>query len=61
MEYTQFGNTGMQVSRLGLGCLSYGEPDRGPHAGSVTEAERRPHIRRVIESGINFFDTANGY
>lgn len=61
MEYTQFGTTGMQVSRLCLGCMSYGEPDRGTHAWSLTEAESRPHIRRAIESGINFFDTANGY
>ena len=61
MHYTQFGRTGMQVSRLCLGCMSYGEPDRGAHGWSLTEAESRPHIRRAIESGINFFDTANGY
>ncbi len=61
MKYTQFGTTGMQVSRLCLGCMSYGEPDRGAHAWSLTEEASRPHIRRAIESGINFFDTANGY
>lgn len=61
MQYTQFGNTGMQVSRLCLGCMSYGEPDKGAHEWSLTEETSRPHIRRAIESGINFFDTANGY
>lgn len=61
MKYVQFGNTGMQVSRLCLGCMSYGEPDRGAHAWSMDEATSRPHIRRAVEAGINFFDTANAY
>lgn len=61
MQYVQFGNTGLQVSRLCLGCMSYGEPGRGNHEWTLDEASSRPHIRRAIESGINFFDTANGY
>lgn len=61
MEYVRFGNTGMRVSRLCLGCMSYGEPDRGPHPWTLDEAQSRTHIRRAIELGINFFDTANIY
>lgn len=61
MKYVQFGNTGMQVSRLCLGCMSYGDPTRGAHEWSMDEATSRPHIRRAVEAGINFFDTANAY
>ena len=55
------GNTGLQVSRICLGCMSYGEPDRGTHAWSLTEEESRPHLRRALEAGITFYDTANVY
>ncbi len=61
MEYVKLGRTGLEVSRLCLGCMSYGEPDRGPHAWSLPEAESRPFIRKALEAGINFFDTANVY
>ncbi len=61
MEYTRLGNTGLKVSRICLGCMSYGVPDRGPHAWTLTEEESRPHIKRALEVGINFFDTANVY
>ncbi len=61
MNYTRLGNTGLEVSRLGLGCMSYGEPDRGSHAWTLPEEQSRPFIRRAIELGINFFDTANVY
>jgi aryl-alcohol dehydrogenase (NADP+) len=61
MEYTRLGRTGLEVSRICLGCMSYGEPDRGAHAWSLGEDEARPHIRRAVELGINFFDTANVY
>jgi len=61
MEYTRLGNTGLEVSRLCLGCMSYGEPDRGSHPWSLTEEQSRPFIRKAIELGINFFDTANVY
>jgi len=55
------GRTGLQVSRLCLGCMSYGVPDRGPHAWTLDEASSRPFLKRAVESGINFFDTANVY
>ena len=61
MKYTKFGHTGLDVSRLCLGCMSYGEPDRGPHAWTLGEAESRPFLRRALDLGFNFFDTANVY
>lgn len=61
MEYTRLGNTGLEVSRLCLGCMSYGEPDRGSHPWTLTEEQSRPFIRKAIELGFNFFDTANVY
>ena len=61
MDYINFGNTGLKVSRLCLGCMSFGEPDRGQHPWSLTEAASRPLIRRAVELGFNFFDTANMY
>jgi len=61
MEYVRLGRTGLQVSRLCLGCMSYGVPDRGPHAWTLDEASSRPFLKRAVESGINFFDTANVY
>lgn len=61
MDYVNFGKTGLKVSRLCLGCMSFGEPDRGQHPWSLTEADSRPLIRRALELGLNFFDTANMY
>lgn len=61
MEYVKFGSTGLEVSKLVLGCMTFGEPSRGTHPWTLPEAERRPIIRRAIEAGINFFDTANMY
>ena len=61
MEYTRLGNTGLEVSRLCLGCMSYGEPDRGSHPWTLTEEHSRPFIRKALELGMNFFDTANVY
>jgi len=61
MEYVKLGRTGLEVSRICLGCMSYGAPGRGNHAWSIDEAESRPFIQRALESGINFFDTANRY
>ena len=61
MDYVNFGNTGLKVSRLCLGCMSFGEPDRGQHPWSLTEDASRPLIRRAVELGFNFFDTANMY
>ncbi|MCZ8517810.1 aldo/keto reductase [Paenibacillus filicis] len=61
MDYVKLGNTGLDVSRLCLGCMSYGVPDRGPHPWSLDEETSRPFIKRALELGINFFDTANVY
>ncbi len=61
MQYTKLGRTGLDVSRLCLGCMSYGEPDRGNHPWTLGEAESRPFIKRALDLGINFFDTANVY
>ena len=49
----------MEVSRICLGCMSYGVADRGNHAWSLGEEESRLFIKRALEGGINFFDTAN--
>ena len=61
MEYTNLGKTGLKVSRICLGCMTYGVPDRGAHAWSLDEEKSRPLIRQALELGINFFDTANTY
>jgi aryl-alcohol dehydrogenase-like predicted oxidoreductase len=61
MDYTSLGHTGLQVSRLCLGCMTYGEPGRGNHEWTLPEAEARAFIARALEMGINFFDTANVY
>jgi aryl-alcohol dehydrogenase-like predicted oxidoreductase len=61
MEYTRLGSTGLKVSRLSLGCMTYGVPDRGAHPWSLDEEKSRPLIKRALELGINFFDTANTY
>jgi aryl-alcohol dehydrogenase-like predicted oxidoreductase len=61
MEYTTLGRTGLQVSRISLGCMSYGEPSRGNQPWSLPEDESVPFFRQAIDAGINFFDTANVY
>jgi aryl-alcohol dehydrogenase-like predicted oxidoreductase len=61
MQYTRLGKTGLQVSRLCLGCMTFGEPLRGPHEWTLDEEKTRPILVKAIESGINFFDTANMY
>ena len=61
MDFTKLGRTGLDVSRLCLGCMSYGEPGRGNHPWTLGEAESRPFIRKALDLGINFFDTANSY
>jgi aryl-alcohol dehydrogenase-like predicted oxidoreductase len=61
MEYVSLGRTGLKVSRLCLGCMTYGVPDRGAHPWTLDEAQSRPFIRRALDLGINFFDTANSY
>ncbi|HET6599902.1 MAG TPA: aldo/keto reductase, partial [Burkholderiaceae bacterium] len=61
MQYTRLGRTGLSVSRICLGCMTYGVPERGAHPWTLDEAASRPLIRQAVELGINFFDTANAY
>jgi 1-deoxyxylulose-5-phosphate synthase len=66
MEYVNLGKTGLKVSRLCLGCMTYGSPVTGPakggrHAWAMNEEESQPSLRQALDLGINFFDTANVY
>jgi aryl-alcohol dehydrogenase (NADP+) len=61
MDYVRLGNTGLEVSRICLGCMSFGVPERGGHPWSMDEETSRPFIKRALELGITFFDTANVY
>src|ERR1700709_1179693 len=61
MEQTRLGASGLEVSNVILGCMSYGEPGRGNHEWTLTEEQSRPFIRRALELGITTFDTANVY
>lgn len=61
MQTIRLGRTGMSVSRICLGCMTYGIPDRGSHAWTLDEAQSRPFLKRALELGITFFDTANTY
>ena len=61
MEYTKLGSTGLDISRICLGCMSYGEPERGNHEWTLTEGTSRPFLKAALDAGINFFDTANVY
>jgi aryl-alcohol dehydrogenase-like predicted oxidoreductase len=59
MQYGKLGSTGLEVSRLCLGCMTFGDPTRGDHPWTLDEERSRPLIRQAVEAGINFFDTAN--
>jgi aryl-alcohol dehydrogenase-like predicted oxidoreductase len=61
MQYTKLGSTGLDISRVCLGCMTYGDSSRGGHPWTLHEAESRPLIKQALEAGINFFDTANVY
>src|ERR687889_1029162 len=61
MDYVRLGRSGLEVSRLCLGCMTYGTPDRGNHPWTLDEEQSRPFIKRALELGITFFDTANVY
>jgi aryl-alcohol dehydrogenase (NADP+) len=61
MDYVKLGTTGLEVSPLALGCMSFGDPERGGHQWVLREEEARGYIRRALEAGVNFFDTANSY
>jgi 1-deoxyxylulose-5-phosphate synthase len=61
MDYTKLGNTGMDVSRICLGCMGFGDASRWIHKWVLNEENSRPIIKKALELGINFFDTANVY
>jgi aryl-alcohol dehydrogenase-like predicted oxidoreductase len=61
MEYIKLGTTGLDVSPIAIGAMTYGEPGRGHPVWSLGETEARPLIRHALDAGINFFDTANMY
>jgi 1-deoxyxylulose-5-phosphate synthase len=61
MEYTRLGNTGLEVSRICLGMMSFGVPDRGNQKWTLPEEDSRRVIEKALVAGINFFDTANVY
>src|SRR5215207_8092332 len=61
VEYTKLGNTGMDVSRICLGCMGFGDAEHWVHKWVLNEENSRPIIKKALELGINFFDTANVY
>ena len=61
MEYTRLGRTGLKVSRIGLGCMSYGSAAAGMHRWTLDEDAAAPFFRQAVELGVTFWDTANVY
>lgn len=61
MKYVNLGSTGLKVSKICLGCMTFGVPERGDHPWTLPEDQSRPLIRHALELGVNFFDTANAY
>lgn len=61
MEYTRLGRSGLRISRIGLGCMSYGEPASGMHAWTLDEERAAAFFRQAVELGVTFWDTANVY
>ena len=61
MKYTQLGNTGIEVSRICVGCMSYGKPSEDFHLWTLNQEETTKMIKHALDLGVNFFDTANGY
>ena len=61
MEYVKLGRTGLDVSRLCLGAMGFGDPTRWIHPWVLEESDSRPVIKHALDAGINFFDTANVY
>ena len=61
MDYIKLGNTGVDISRICLGCMTYGVPERGNHPWTLPEEASRELLRHAVDAGINFFDTANSY
>ncbi len=61
MDYIKLGTTGLDISPIAIGAMTYGEPDRGHPVWSLGEAQALPLIKHALDVGINFFDTANMY
>lgn len=61
MDHHRLGSSGLQVSSIVLGCMSYGDPARGNHEWSLPEEQSREFVRRALELGIDTFDTADVY
>lgn len=61
MDYTRLGGTGLRVSRVGLGCMSYGQAEAGMHQWTLDEDAAAPFFRQAVELGVTFWDTANVY
>ncbi len=61
MKYTKFGNSDLNVSRICLGCMGFGDPGRGQHSWTIDEEHSREIIQHALDLGVNFFDTAIGY
>ena len=61
MKYTQLGNTGIEVSRICVGCMSYGKPSEDFHLWTLNQEESTKMIKHALDLGVNFFGTANGY
>jgi aryl-alcohol dehydrogenase-like predicted oxidoreductase len=61
MQYTRLGNTGLTISRIALGCMSYGDASRGGHPWALAEQDAAPFFRQAVDLGITFWDTANVY
>lgn len=61
MQYTQLGNSELKVSRICMGCMGFGNAKNGQHSWTLDEEHSREIIRRGLELGVNFFDTAIGY
>lgn len=61
MEYTKLGNSDLNVSRICMGCMGFGDPKRGQHSWTIDEEHTREIIKRGLELGVNFYDTAIAY
>ena len=61
MKFVKLGTTGLDISQLCLGCMTFGDPEAGTHSWTLNEDASRPIVRHAVEQGINFFDTANSY
>src|SRR4051794_23680523 len=61
MDYVRLGASGLEVSRVCLGCMSFGDPNRGNHEWTLDDDASRPLLRRALDLGITFWDTANVY